>query len=167
MQREVMKNQPDRTEFGKRVLRARKCAGMSQVALAKAIGCTQENISLAENRAEASGMTVAIARATKVNPVWLADGTGEMSASAPELALGNPCALLVDDLKPSDLVQVLARKMAALTESRRKAIGSLLQSLTDDPAQSDSVALDIGYLMTGQAAVNACQAGPGQRQMMM
>ena len=145
-----MKTKSTRTEFGKRVLRARKWAGMTQVELAEGVGCGQSNIVEAEYRADASTLTVAIARVTGVDAAWLADGTGEMCVNA-ENSPPVPSVALTDSPDPSNLIRALAEMLLPLNASRRKAIGSLLQSLSDDPSQSESVAPDIGYLMGGKS----------------
>jgi len=135
-----------RTAFGLRVLRARKSANMTQAALAAAVGCTQANISEAEREAGASMLTVKIARATGVDPDWLSSGKGDMFKNvegAPAIT-ERPCT---EDASPPSVIHMLAELLAPLNPSKRKAVGSLLQSLIDDPDQADSILPDISYLM--------------------
>lgn len=47
-----MTTKSNRTEFGLRVLRARKWAGMTQAELAEVVGCRQTNIAEAERRSD-------------------------------------------------------------------------------------------------------------------
>lgn len=143
-----MTTKSNRTEFGKRVLRARKWAGMTQQDLADAIGCRQSNIAEAEHRADASMLTVAIARATGTCPDWLATGQGEMCANSPD-SPPVPNISLSDAPEPTDVIRVLAQLLMPLNASRRKAVGSLLLSLSDDPTQWDGIAPDISYLTGG------------------
>lgn len=154
-----MTTKPNRTEFGLRVLRARKWASMTQKELATAIGCGQTNIVEAEHRADASTLTVSIARVTGVDADWLATGQGEMCINVVD-APPMPQLALPHSPEPADLVRAFAKMLLPLNASKRKAIGSLLQSLSDDPAQLDSVAPDIGYLMGGKIDLSKMPARP-------
>lgn len=158
-----MTTKSNRTEFGLRVLRARKWAGMTQAELAAEIGCRQTNIAEAERRSDGSTLTVAIARATGVDPDWLATGAGEMCSNVTE-APPVPNVSLTDAPEPADVIRLLAQMLIPLNASKRRAIGSLLQSLSDDPAQSDSVAPDIGYLMGGKSDLSNMARRPQPRQ---
>ena len=66
------------TDFGKRIRAARRHAGLSQAALAQAVGMSQPSMSEAENTAHSSQFTAQIARACGVDGHWLATGAGEM-----------------------------------------------------------------------------------------
>ena len=66
------------TEFGKRVRTARKNAGLSQAALARAVGVSQGTVSEMETLAHSSTVTAQVAVACGVNANWLATGEGEM-----------------------------------------------------------------------------------------
>lgn len=152
-----------RTDFGLRVLRARKWAGMTQADLAASVGCRQTNIAEAERRSEGSTLTVEIARVTGVDPEWLATGMGDMCSNTSD-APPVPNVALTDGPEPVDVIRLLAQMLMPLNASKRRAIGSLLQSLSDDPAQSDSVAPDIGYLIGGKAdSSNAPSRPPPHR----
>lgn len=72
----------DRSEFGARLLEARKHAGMTQAQLAKAVGMSQSALAEAERVAAGSSFTSQLADATGVRPSWLASGEGEMIAMA-------------------------------------------------------------------------------------
>lgn len=140
---------------------------MTQAELAEVVGCRQTNIAEAERRSDGSTLTVAIARATGVDPDWLATGDGEMCSNTPG-SPPVPNVALTDAPEPADVIRLLAQMMIPLNASKRKAIGSLLQSLSDDPAQSDSVAPDIGYLMGGKTDLSnlAKRHQPRQAQLL-
>lgn len=133
-----------RTDFGLRVLRARKQAKLTQAALAAIVGTTQSNIADAERAAHGSTFTVAIARATGVDVDWLANGSGDMFTNvefAPAMTEAPTPAT------PPQVIHMLADLLAPLSPSKRRAVGSLLQSLIDDPDQADALSPDISYLM--------------------
>jgi transcriptional regulator with XRE-family HTH domain len=68
----------ERTEFGGRLLLARKRVGMSQSDLGHQVGLTQTAIAEAESSGQGTTKTVQIAEALGVRAQWLADGTGPM-----------------------------------------------------------------------------------------
>lgn len=97
------------TDFGKRVAQARDHAGLTQEDLCKRIGMAQSTLAAAENTGHGSRMTVQLAVACGVNPIWLAMGDGEMldplivrpvKPAAPSIAvtLEHALALLVKTL---------------------------------------------------------------------
>jgi DNA-binding XRE family transcriptional regulator len=68
----------ERTEFGERLLLARKRAGLSQAELGSRVGLGQTAIAEAESTGLGTTKTVQIAEALGVRAQWLADGTGPM-----------------------------------------------------------------------------------------
>ncbi len=66
--------------YGERLRLARNHAGLSQQQLADKAGCSQPNVSVAENSATITGseFTVQFAKACGVRPEWLAMEQGEM-----------------------------------------------------------------------------------------
>lgn len=70
-----------RSEFGQRLLQARKHAQMTQVQAAKAVGMSQGTYAELEKTGNGSSFTVSLAKAYGVNPEWLATGSGEMLPS--------------------------------------------------------------------------------------
>lgn len=66
-----------RTDFGSRLVRARKSAGLTQAELAERTGLGQTTISDAERISTSSTYLVQIAQALGVSPAWLATGEGE------------------------------------------------------------------------------------------
>lgn len=76
-----------RTEFGQRLLEARKAAKLTQVQLAKAAGMSQANYAELEKSGQGSAFTPKIAYLCGVSVEWLAYGTGEMNAANPLEAL--------------------------------------------------------------------------------
>jgi len=88
----------ERSEFGARLLAARKKSGMSQTEVAQAVGISQGTYAQAEKSGQGSAHVLKMASVLGVNPGWLADGTGDMT--------GRPEPQEVDlDLHP-DLVSV-------------------------------------------------------------
>ncbi|HEJ2752684.1 TPA: transcriptional regulator AlpR [Pseudomonas aeruginosa] len=68
-------------ELKDRIKAARKHAHLSQVQLAQAVGMTQTSISdLERGKSRATSFVARIAGACGVNPLWLAEGRGEMLA---------------------------------------------------------------------------------------
>ena len=68
-------------ELKDRIKAARKHAHLSQVQLAQAVGMTQTSISdLERGKSRATSFVAQIAGACGVNPLWLAEGRGEMLA---------------------------------------------------------------------------------------
>lgn len=85
--RMVGKKRPvERTPFGDRLYRARKYAGLSQEALAKAVDIAQSTLAEHEKTGISSGKTVQIAAICKVNSHWLATGEGEMELADTSIA---------------------------------------------------------------------------------
>lgn len=68
----------DRTDFGKRLVAARKHANLTQANLAKAVGMGQSTLAEAEKTAQGSSFTAQLAAACGVSAEWLAEGKGEM-----------------------------------------------------------------------------------------
>lgn len=87
----------DMDTLAARMKLARRQRGLSQVALAKIVGCGQSTIASIENgRNHGSSLLIPIANALRVRPEWLASGSGEMqwqpawakSLSPEDIALG-------------------------------------------------------------------------------
>lgn len=72
----------DRTEYGQRVLAARRHANLSQVALGQRVGLGQTSITHLETVAHSSNKTTEIAQACGVSALWLATGKGPMVDAA-------------------------------------------------------------------------------------
>lgn len=68
----------DRTDFGARLLAARKHAGLSQTQLAHAVGMRQSSVAEAERFGQGSAYTAQIALRCGVSVEWLATGEGSM-----------------------------------------------------------------------------------------
>src|SRR5690606_2799881 len=78
-------------ELKDRIKAARKHANLSQVQLASAAGMTQTSISdLERGKSRATSFVAQIAAICGVDPLWLAEGRGEMlSSGAPASVNGN------------------------------------------------------------------------------
>jgi len=66
--------------FGERLHYARKKRGLSQSALAKIVGIKQASVSELESEGKGSSKVYLLAKALKVNPLWLSEGKGEMDS---------------------------------------------------------------------------------------
>lgn len=82
------------TEYGIRLRRARKHAGLTQTALSEKTGIAQSTISTAEREGQGSSDTPVYAQACSVDALWLATGKGEMLPSTesppPQVSLPTP-----------------------------------------------------------------------------
>lgn len=78
------------TDFGKRVVQARKHARLTQVQLAQAVGVAQSTIGEAEKKGFGSSYTPQIAAACGVSPHWLATGDGPMVLEPGQAAPAGP-----------------------------------------------------------------------------
>ena len=137
---------PMQSDFGKRLLKARKMVGLSQGKVAKAVGMTQPSYSHLESDGQSSAYTPAIARICRVSVDWLAYGSGEMMlglpASTDALHLSIPAseeptpgavelACLYDLIPVSDRI---ARARAYNAASQ--AILDVLQDVAQKPASA-------------------------------
>ncbi len=76
--------------FSERLDYAMKEAGLTQGALAKAVGMAQSSVwKLVSGQAKGSRKAVDIAKVLGVNPEWLTNGTGEMLSEKKDKATGN------------------------------------------------------------------------------
>lgn len=71
-----------RTEYGRRLVGARKHAKLTQVQLAKAVGMSQGALGEAETSGQGSSFTPQIAAVCGISAKWLATGEGPMTAPA-------------------------------------------------------------------------------------
>lgn len=116
----------DRTEFGSRVIQARKHAKLTQHGLSAVTGVKQSTIAEMEVSGQSSLMTPQIARACGVDAYWLATGEGAM--------------LIKDETaEPSEAeriqfaLDVLAKVLINADEDTRIAVGELLSAMATAP----------------------------------
>lgn len=132
----------DRTEFGSRVIQARKNAGLTQHGLSAATGIKQSTIAEMEVSGQSSLMTPQIARACGVDAYWLATGEGPM--------LGRQADATNGDLQVEDALSVLGSALQRASKSARMAIEPLLASMASDPADAKNKSdLILTLLVTG------------------
>ncbi|EKT4090772.1 helix-turn-helix transcriptional regulator [Stenotrophomonas maltophilia] len=86
------------TTLSERLVAARERAGISQTALARTVGISQQAIAQLESgKAKKTGALAEIARALNVDPMWLALGEGDMDGSAEQ-------SNRVDDSEYTDVI---------------------------------------------------------------
>lgn len=73
----------ERTPFGRRLVKAREAAGLTQEEAAKAIGMAQSTLGEAETSGKRSGYASQLAELYRVNAVWLTTGKGQMRDESP------------------------------------------------------------------------------------
>lgn len=71
----------ERSAFGNRMYEARQAAGLTQMQVKAAVGCSQGTLSELEATAESSGLVPRFAELYGVLPMWLATGEGPRSSS--------------------------------------------------------------------------------------
>lgn len=148
------------TEFGKRLLKARLHAGLTQVDLAKKAGMAQSTITAAETTGAGSRKTPQLAAICGVSAHWLATGEGDMSAGQlydPETGTD---AALAASIQPAATLGAIATQLAAslagLHQSRRKIVGNIIADLIEsgpnaELAQSiDQLAPDVTLPIASQ-----------------
>lgn len=115
-----------RSEYGARLLAARKHKDMSQTALAKAVGMSQSAYGQAETTGSGSSFTSQLAEVCGVRAQWLATGDGPMLAKVDG-----------DDISAAERIQsaldVLSKVLLEADEDTRIAVGELLATMATSP----------------------------------
>lgn len=114
-----------RSEYGARLYAARKHAGLTQTALAKAVGMSQSAFAEAETKGLGSTYTSQLASHCGVSAHWLATGEGSMTGPSERT---RPEA---DQL--ADALQVLTRALRKADKNARIALEPLLASMAKEP----------------------------------
>lgn len=126
------------TEYGKRLKKARKDAGLTQAELCKKTGIAQSTISTAEREGQGSN-DVLYALATGVDPLWLS--TGEESGLSPAVGI-NAAPAASQQARPT-LEQTIERLSEFLNDAdkptRKRAVDQL-SYLVDAPQDHEQVA---------------------------
>jgi transcriptional regulator with XRE-family HTH domain len=122
-----------RSEFGQRVLDARKHAKMTQDSLARAVGMSQGTLAETEKQASSSTFIAQIAWATGVNAYWLATGEGAMLPP-------DQTAIDADQRKQIDghaamrmAISVLGTLLLDMDSESRKLAGHLMAEMASNP----------------------------------
>lgn len=136
-----MENEPshtrDRTEFGQRLLAARKHAGLTQKDLALRSGLSQSNVAYLEAKGNASEQTWLLAQICGVRSAWLAKAEGPMLGPESEVAAAGlvaneaiPAYLGPND--PRDYRTIVHTLAASLEESGITLSVKQFLALADD-----------------------------------
>jgi transcriptional regulator with XRE-family HTH domain len=138
-----------RTEFGRRMLQARKAAGLTQVQVRAALGISQGTLSELEIEANSSGWTAQLAALYRCNARWLATGEGEPYISGREAQLVmlartrlNPeeMALLTEVLSSDPALFVAnlnkSRKPSVIPGSHERALEEAMQVDISNPGRA-------------------------------
>ena len=110
-----------RTEFGSRLVQARKSAKLTQEQLCAQIGIAQSTLSEAETIAIGSKHTPLLADALGVSPIWLATGQGPRTATAPADLFSAPAQDDTPTQEPSALARELTLLFDTLTDRIERA----------------------------------------------
>ncbi len=123
-----------RTAFGTRLFQARTASGLSQQALANMVGMSQSTLTEAETKQEGSRYTVALARALKVRPEWLADGIGPMRSEEQETPAPLPDHGIAINQSKVRQIWVVGRGAGGLMPERIWTDGGYPTGITDQHA---------------------------------
>ena len=129
----------ERTEFGGRLLVARKFAVLTQTALANAVKMPQTTYAEAELTGQGSTYTAQIANRCGVNPVWLATGDGEMISKVVVWPFELITPEQVATIHPDQLITV--QKVALAVVGTRSSTGDPDQHLMQDKVSSNQIGL--------------------------
>ena len=155
----MTKREKVRTNFGERLFKARKHAGLTQVELAKLAGIAQSTMTEAETTANGSTKVMQLAKATGVNPDWLATGKGEMLDRRYRLEDQTTTVAVAQSSSPSygglsatrlsvtQLVLQLGEVLEQQDALTRVAIAPLLQRLASNPEERARISQMIGNAM--------------------
>lgn len=116
----------DRTEFGSRVIQARKHAKLTQHGLSAATGIKQSTIAEMEVSGQSSLMTPQIAKACGVDAYWLATGEGAM-------LIKDEVAETSEAERIQSSLDTLAKVLITTDEDTRIAVGELLSAMATAP----------------------------------
>lgn len=146
-----MKKEPvERSEFAKRLIRAREHAGLTQTALAKAVGMAQSSYGEAETTANSSRKTAQLAARCGVSPEWLATGKGKMlDAQAP-----------AEEARADELPRALNVVAESLAKSDRFArvwpkVSRLLSAVAEEPEQFANFAHQVRPLLPDEVSMKS------------
>lgn len=139
-----------RTDFGKRLVQARKNAKLTQDQLCEKTGIAQSTLSEAENSAVGSKFTAQLAEALGVNPLWLSTGHGPKEVGAKADLFAVPATTPIEDvqldksLKPSHLARELGLLFDTLTDrvERARAYSAATQAILDVIQERDAKPTD-------------------------
>lgn len=145
-----------RSDYGTRLAAARKHAGLTQHALAKAVGMSQSAYAGAETTGQGSTYTSQLAAVCGVRSEWLATGEGAMlSTAAPEAKDTRP-----EPDQVMDALRVLAESLGAADKVTRSAVAPMLSILALEPDQLENVIATLGKLLPRTKLARASQDDP-------
>ena len=124
-----------RSEYGTRLVMARKHAGLTQHAVAKAVGMSQSAYAGAETTGQGSTYTSQLAAVCGVNAEWLATGDGDMLGSDALSAQQTPAE--PDRIRGA--LRILADSLRSADRTTRTAVAPLLSLLASEPDQTENV----------------------------
>lgn len=120
----------DRTEFGSRVIQARKHAKLTQHGLSAATGIKQSTIAEMEVSGQSSLMTPQIAKACGVDAYWLATGDGSMLERQAESDEKD------EEGRLADALAVLVETLQRADKDKLIAVRGWLSAMASDPANA-------------------------------
>lgn len=140
-----------RSEYGSRLVQARKHAGLTQTALAKAVGMSQSAYAGAETTGQGSTYTSQLAAACGVRPEWLATGAGPMvGETETHTTRPEPDAL-------SAALRTLADTLRTADKETRLAVAPLLSMLATEPDRAENIIATLWKLLPRAALAQGSQ----------
>jgi transcriptional regulator with XRE-family HTH domain len=141
-----------RSEYGSRLVKARRHAGLTQTALAKAVGMSQSAYAGAETTGNGSTYTSQLAVACGVRADWLATGHGDMLG--PEI---EPQPARPEPDQISAALRILAEALQSADKATRTAVAPLLSLLALEPDQAENVCAMLTKLLPSVELAHASQ----------
>lgn len=124
------------TDYGKRLKKARKDAGLTQAELCKKTGIAQSTISTAEREGQGSN-DVLYALATGVDPLWLSTGNESETAVKPS----NVVTIERRQCTPTEVFDNLEAMLMQLDDSLRDGVAGALYGMAKDPSKPGNRAM--------------------------
>lgn len=135
-----------RSDYGSRLLAARTEAGLTQTALAKAVGMSQSALVAAESTGQGSTYTSQLAAVCGVRAEWLATGEGPKREPATDVP-APPQTDLNDADRVAEAIEVITKALMNVDDFTRDFVRHSLSRLGKDPSESGNISHKIADLL--------------------